>query len=131
VNFIPENKLERISYNSVEEASEDSRRAKIVGFVHIPNGFSDEFLKIQTYDDVTKTSQISIYLDQSDIYMDKFAKGILVKTYEDFIQEMIKTYDRKYKVFMNTMAFENYEIATDAGDELTIARSVIPAMYLL
>lgn len=130
-DLIPKNKLKLITYNTIEEASEASKSAKIVGFIHIPKNFSNEFLNLRTYYDITICSQIGIYLDTSDIYKDNFSKGVLFKAYEKFIQNMTNAYGVNYNVYRNTMMIKNYEKEEEIGEELTIAKSVVPSMYSL
>ena len=132
INNIPENKAHKIFYDSSEKASNDSQKGIIEGYVFIPSNFSIEFLKIQNVLDFgkSKNSHISVYLDNSNIHKSKFAKGLIARAFDDFIDEMMPKCGRQPELFKSNLIVRSYKDDSTKFN-LKTDRSTMPAGLLL
>jgi ABC-2 family transporter protein len=81
-------------YKTYEEAYDDAKKGKIIGFVHFARNFTESLDAVQTLgksadDGSAENSRIVIRMDQSDLQLTFFMQARFYQTYKQFAENMM------------------------------------------
>lgn len=81
-------------YKSFDDAFDDAKRGKIIGFMYFARNFTESLDMVQTNgrfsdDGSADNSRIQIYMDQSDLQLTFFLQSKFYQIYKNFTQHMM------------------------------------------
>lgn len=118
INEIRDNVATKIFYNSFDQAFQDAKKGKLIGVIAIKANFSNALKeRIINYDEnAIESSEISVYLDQSDLQITTFLQSRLYKAFQRFNKKLLKGCNHNEKVGEFPLKFETPIYGTFDGD---------------
>lgn len=98
-------------YKSFDEAYDDAKRGKIIGFMYFARNFTEALDMVQTNgrfsdDGSADNSKIQIYMDQSDLQLTFFLQSKFYQIYKNFTQHMMNDCKLPIKLGNIPVSFE-------------------------
>lgn len=120
----------KIPYNSSQNAMNDLKMGKIVGFVHIPANYSVEFMELRKFSSRKFTKKISVYVDPTKLHQKYQAINELSNSYNVLIDKVMPMCNRPaiyYKSQLLVQDLDDNEIVF----AMDFRKNMVPIMSML
>jgi hypothetical protein len=124
LNEIQENDIEKVYYNTFQEALMDAKRGRVSGIISIHHNVSELLTKMLMTGDFE--SYIEINLDQSSLQLTTFLQTRLFRAYERFNERLLRNCKMNEKLWSIPVDFsETFYGAIESDFKATLFPSVI------
>lgn len=125
--------LEKTFYSRIEDAYEDSKQGKTIGFIKFSKNFSSCLHSLNDFSDLqgnqTDEGEIQIYLDQSDRQITFFLKQKLFEIYENFMEDLMKDCGKSKSAGKTPMKIETMFGSLKDEMQRSITPGIIVTMF--